>query len=125
MPSSRRTFIGWLAPAAALFSLSRAVGAQGTPPPQVKATQPPSKPPFSSKQIGEQEPPSPDPDPHKVLKSYDKDIKKDIQKLLELAQELKKEVDKTDSAEVLNLSMMKKAEEIEKLAKKIQSMARG
>src|ERR1700674_2516391 len=112
MPSSRRTFIGWLAPAAALFSLVRGLGAQEPPTPSVKSGLPSSRPAFPGKKSGEQEPPSPDPDPHKVLKSYDKDIKKDIQKLLELAQELKKEVDKTDSAEVLNLSMMKKAEEI-------------
>jgi hypothetical protein len=34
-------------------------------------------------------------------------------------------VDKTDSAKVLSLAMLKKAEEIEKLAKDIKSRAKG
>jgi hypothetical protein len=42
-----------------------------------------------------------------------------------LATELKEEVDKTDSAKVLSVPMLKKAEEIEKLAKDIKSRARG
>ena len=43
----------------------------------------------------------------------------------QLATELKEEVDKTDSAKVLSLAMLKKAEEIEKLAKDIKSRAKG
>ena len=44
---------------------------------------------------------------------------------MELAEDLKKEVDKTDSADVLSLQMVKKAEEIEKLARQIKNLARG
>jgi hypothetical protein len=38
---------------------------------------------------------------------------------------LKNEVDKTDSAKVLSLAMLKKADEIERLAKDIKTRAKG
>jgi hypothetical protein len=60
-----------------------------------------------------------------VLKENEKDIKKDIEKLYQLAGELKAEVEKTDSSVVLSLAMLRKAEEIEKLAKEIRNRAKG
>ena len=60
-----------------------------------------------------------------ALQENDKSIKKSVEKLFQLASELKAEVDKTDSAQVLSLPMVKKAEEIEKLAKDIKSRAKG
>lgn len=60
-----------------------------------------------------------------ALQANDKDIKKSVEKLFQLASELKAEVDKTDSAQVLSLPMVRKAEEIEKLAKEIKSRAKG
>lgn len=68
---------------------------------------------------------APTPDPKEVLKANDKDIKSNVLRLSELAQELKKEVEKTDSANVLSLPMVHKAEEIEKLAHHIATLARG
>ena len=57
----------------------------------------------------------------KMLKaSYDQ-LQKDVQRLSDLASELKEQVTTTDDEDVLSLSGVKKAEEIEKLAKKIQS----
>ncbi len=64
-------------------------------------------------------------DDRAVLKLNQKDLKRDVQRLVELAQALQKEVEKTDAAEVLSLSLVRKAEEIEKLAKHIKSLARG
>lgn len=64
-------------------------------------------------------------DPRLVLKENQKDIVKDVEKMYDLALELKKEVEKTDSAEILSLQLVKKAQEIEKLAKRIQNLARG
>ena len=52
-----------------------------------------------------------------VLEQHQKDIKRDIEKLYDLATQLKTEVEKTDATTVLSLGMVKKAEEIEKLAK--------
>jgi hypothetical protein len=60
-----------------------------------------------------------------ALEENEKNIKKKVEKLFQLATELKDEVDKTDSAKVLSLAMLKKAEEIEKLAKDIKSRAKG
>ena len=60
-----------------------------------------------------------------VLEQHQKDIKKDIEKLFDLAQDLKAEVEKTDATAVLSLTMLKKTEEIEKLAKQIREHAKG
>jgi len=60
-----------------------------------------------------------------VLEANEKDIKKKIEKLFELATDLKAEVEKTDSSQVLSLAMVKKAEEIEKLAREIKTRAKG
>ena len=60
-----------------------------------------------------------------VLEQHQKDIKKDIEKLYNLATQLKTEVEKTDATTVLSIGMVKKAEEIEKLAKQIKDRAKG
>ena len=60
-----------------------------------------------------------------VLAQRQKDIKRDIEKLYDLATQLKTEVEKTDATTVLSLAMVKKAEEIEKLAKQIKDHAKG
>ncbi len=52
------------------------------------------------------------------------DLKKDTQKLLELATELKQYVDKTNE-NVLSIEVIKKTEEIEKLAKSIRGKMKG
>jgi hypothetical protein len=66
----------------------------------------------------------PNPD-KKILADNDKDIKKKVEKLYQLASELKKEVDKTDSTKVLSLNLVKKTEEIEKLARDIRNRSKG
>ena len=63
--------------------------------------------------------------PKAALKENEKDIKKDIEKLFQLAGELKAEVEKTDSSVVLSLPLLRKAEEIEKLAREIKNRAKG
>jgi hypothetical protein len=60
-----------------------------------------------------------------MLEERQKSIKKDVEKLYDLAAQLKAEVEKTDSTTVLSLAMLKKAEEIEKLARQIKDRARG
>jgi hypothetical protein len=59
------------------------------------------------------------------LEKNEKDIKQKVERLYELATELKAEVDKTDSSKVLSLVMVKKAQEIEKLAKDIAVRSKG
>jgi len=60
-----------------------------------------------------------------ALKEEQKEIKKKVTRLYELAAELKAEVEKTDSTTVLSLSLLRKTEEIEKLARQIRSHAKG
>ena len=61
----------------------------------------------------------------KILEENDKDMKKKVDRLYELASQLKNEVDKTDSSKVLSLNLVKKAEEIEKLARDIKNRSKG
>jgi hypothetical protein len=75
--------------------------------------------------IDESSAPMRQPERKAVLESNSKDIKKDVQKLYQLAGDLKSEVDKTDSVNILSLTLLKKVEEIEKLAKEIKSRAKG
>jgi len=51
-------------------------------------------------------------------------LKNDTEKLLKLAEELKASVDKS-SASVLSLEVLKKAEEIEKLARSVKDKMKG
>jgi hypothetical protein len=60
-----------------------------------------------------------------ILEANEKDIKKNIEKLYQLATDLKVEVEKTDSSQILSLALVKKAEEIEKLAREIKTRAKG
>ena len=73
----------------------------------------------------EEEPHPPKIDPKLILEANQKEIKKNVEKLYDLASELKAEVEKTDSVQVLSLAMVRKTEEIEKLAKEIRSRAKG
>jgi nucleotide-binding universal stress UspA family protein len=60
-----------------------------------------------------------------ILEENQKDIKKSVEKLFQLASDLRAEVEKTNSVQVLSLSMLRKAEEIEKLAHDIKVRAKG
>lgn len=60
-----------------------------------------------------------------MLEERQKNIKKDVERLYDLAAQLKTEVEKTDATTVLSVAMLKKAEEIEKLAKQIKDHAKG
>jgi hypothetical protein len=59
------------------------------------------------------------------LEGNQKDIKKDIEKLFDLASQLKEQVEKTDATAVLSLAMLRKADEIERLAHQIKERAKG
>jgi len=61
----------------------------------------------------------------RMLEENQKEIKKKVEKLYDLASELKEEVEKTDSSKVLSLNMVRKAEEIEKLARDIKNRSKG
>lgn len=67
----------------------------------------------------------PPPDPRAQLKENQKNLRKDADHLLELAKELKDEAEKTEQTDVLSLSLVKKAEEVEKLARHIKDLAKA
>ena len=86
---------------------------------------PPPRNPASDKDKEEDTPNTPKLDPKAILESNQKDIKKNVERLYQLASDLKTEVEKTDSAQVLSMVLLKKTEEIEKLAREIRTRAKG
>ena len=69
--------------------------------------------------------PVPRRDPQEQLKENQRNLRRNADRLLQLAQELKEEADKTEQTNVLSLSLVHKAEEVEKLAKQIKGLARA
>ena len=68
----------------------------------------------------------PDVSKRKVIDQQNRNlIREDVAKLYEMASELKGEVEKTDASSTLSVSLVKKAQQIEKLAKEIKNLAKG
>lgn len=65
------------------------------------------------------------PDQKTIDKQNQVQIRSDVDKLYALVGELKQEVSLTNSSNVLSLSVVKKAKEIEKIAKQVSNLARG
>ncbi len=84
-----------------------------------------AQPPQNPQQQKDDDSNAPKLDPKRILEANQKEIKKNVEKLYDLASELKAEVEKTDSVQVLSLAMLRKTDEIEKLAKEIKSRAKG
>ncbi len=117
MDSRRKFLITFIRVGVPAGILTLAPGAQAHP----KRTQnPPQQP-----QQKEDESNQPKLDPKLILEANQKEIKKNVERLYDLASELKAEVEKTDSVRVLSVVMLKKTDEIEKLAKEIRSRAKG
>ena len=64
-------------------------------------------------------------DPKTALKEDQKTLRRDVNRLLQLAKDLKEESDSTPETDVLSLSLVKKAEDIEKLARQIRDRIRA
>jgi hypothetical protein len=64
-------------------------------------------------------------DPKAILKGNQKQIQDDVKRLYVLATELKEQAEKTDATAMLSLPLVKKAEEIEKLARQIKNLAKS
>jgi hypothetical protein len=71
--------------------------------------------------------PDNNPNPHnkKADPQIQKEIRESVQKLFVLASELKDQQEKTDAGATLSLSMIKTAQQIEKLAKQIRNLSKG
>ena len=119
MPNTRREFLTVLGAAAPVFLVrAQSPASQGRP-----SSRPTS--PDAAPESDETTPAGAKSPTKTLLEANEKDIKKNIEKLFQLATDLKAEVEKTDSSQVLSLAMVKKAEEIEKLARDIKTRAKG
>jgi hypothetical protein len=65
------------------------------------------------------------PDQKAIDKQNQAQIRSDVDTLYALISDLKQEVSLTNSANVLSLGVVKKAKEIEKIAKRVKDLARG
>jgi hypothetical protein len=114
--NTRRTFLGGMLFAGAATGLAGSLTLSQVP--NIPPKQPPAQEPDA------ENPSLPSLEKH-MLEGNDKDIHKKVERLYQLATELKAEVDKTDSTKVLSLNLVKKAEEIEKLAHEIKNRSKG
>jgi hypothetical protein len=126
MKNSRRTFLLVTIPSAAVAGATLlASGAQQSSNPfhpplpgsGMQQGQPPLEPPAFPKLTPAEK--------KAILTDDQKQIKKNVEQLFSLAQELKAQAEKMDSTEVLSVGFLDKTEQIEKLARKIRSLARG
>ena len=117
---TRRNFLTALAVVSACPALAALQTRDQNPLPQA----PPIRNPAPTQNPDTDVPGLPNPD-KKILENNDKDMKKKVEQLFELAKELKEQVENTDSTKVLSLNVLKKAEEIEKLAHDIRNRSKG
>ena len=64
-------------------------------------------------------------DPKVQLKEEQKELRHDVERLLQMVKDFKEESDKTPETDILSLSLVKKAEDIEKLARQIRDLIRA
>jgi hypothetical protein len=122
MPESRRhlllTFFG---AAGVLAARPLFVAAQHTPQPVPSPNAP--NPNFPHR-IGDPDPTT-GTDPKALDKQNQAEIRSEVEKLYEMVSELKEQVEKTDANSTLSVSLVKKAQQIEKLAKQIKDRAKS
>ena len=117
---TRRAFLaGAVVVGASLCSATSLTGGQS---PDGQLPQQPSRP--GRESSNDERPALPDAE-KKILEDNDKDMKKKVERLYQLASQLKEQVNKTDSSKVFSLDLMKKAEEIERLARDIKNRSKG
>jgi len=121
MNSGRRFFLSGIAAALAGMRafVTRAQGQRREGPPHL-----PQIPDASDSNGTDEVPLPPRSDPKMQLKENQKALRHDVDRLVQLAKDLKDESDKTPETDVLSLSMVKKAEDIEKLARQIKERIR-
>jgi hypothetical protein len=121
MKSGRRLFLSNFA---VLFAGAKALwaGGQGGMPTAGVPEIPDSSSRSSSPPDDLPSPPPPDPRIH--LKESQKNLRRDADRLFDLAKDLKDEAYKTEQADVLSLSLVHKAEDVEKLARHIKDIVR-
>ena len=120
MKTGRRFFLSGIAATLAGTRALLAGGQRHEPRPSI--TQIPDA---SSSNGTDNTPLPPGADPKRHLKEDQKALRRDVDRLVQLAKDLKDESDKTPETDVLSLSLVKKAEDIEKLARQIRDRIRA
>ena len=121
MNTGRRTFLSGIAGALAAARAAFPVGQRHDSPPAHNPQIP-----DASGTSGVDDLPLPSrSDPRRVLKEEQKELRRDVDRPLQMAKDLKDESDKTPETDVLSLSLVKKAEDIERLARQIKEKIRS
>ncbi len=130
MPKTRRSFVMTVAAAASSLAVDALLAPSGSH--LIMAAQrpiiPPPKPaPAETQNPAQQEANSPDANAAKrtILLRNEKEFRQGVERLYQLTADLRDEVQKTMTKDVLSLRMVKKTEEIEKLAKTLKTKAKG
>lgn len=126
MPETRRQWLTILFRAASVFTIEPLLGGAQAPPPGSGAAPkakvyPNGRDPNAA--TGIEEPSRPD--PKAIEQANQQKIRTDVVKLYEMVSDLKEQIEKTDATSTLSVSILKKAQQIEKLAKQIKDLARG
>lgn len=125
MPESRRHLLTILFSAATVLTIEPLLGGAQAPPPgsggAPKAKVYPNG--QDPNATGIEEPSRPD--PKAIERANQQKIRTDVVKLYEMVSDLKEQIEKTDATSTLSVSILKKAQQIEKLAKQIKDLAKG
>jgi hypothetical protein len=122
---SRRSLTILFSAALILLSTGSSVAPQGHPTPPPIVPRPSPNAPNPNYPPGLQGPEQTPPDPKKMNRQNQAEIKADVEKLSVLIGELKEQVERSDANNTLPLSVVKKAQQIEKLAKQVKDRAKG
>jgi hypothetical protein len=111
--------------AAILLSTASSVTPQGHPTPPPIVPRPSPNAPNPNYPPGLQGPEQTPPDQKKLDRQNQAEIKADVEKLYQLIGELKEEVERSDANSTLSVGVVKKAHQIETLAKQVKDRAKG
>jgi hypothetical protein len=124
MKTGRRFFLSGLPGVLATLAAARALLADAQGPPMQPSGPIRQIPDASGSTPGQNAPFPIKANPREQLKAEQKSLRRDVDRLMQLVKDLKEESDKTPETDVLSLSLVKKAEDIEKLARQIKDRIR-
>jgi hypothetical protein len=126
MFQQRRELLKRLLGAASVFSMAPFEALAQTTHPQPGAPQPLPSPnvPNPNVPAGLDGPQATPPDARAIDKARQQELKMQVSKLMDMVAELKHQVDYSDARTTLSIATVKKAQQIEKLAKQIKDLAK-
>jgi hypothetical protein len=126
MPESRRRLLMTLVGAGGVLALKpllsamQSNGVRPPPPPRPSPNAPnPNVPAGIDGEIAKA------PDQRAIVRANQQELKADVSKLYEMVSELKEQIERTDASSMLSIPVVKKAQQIEGLAKQIKNLAKG